>query len=618
MASTFTDLGLELMATGENAGTWGTKTNANLSLAEQLLGGFKIQTLNAAGAGANTTALAIADGALTGAAQNRVIILGAVSPQAITGNKIVTFPLLAETFYFIKNSTSGAYTVQLKAASGSGATVTFSATDKGYKVVYLDGVATNTGVIEVPLGADGDVTLTGTQTLTNKTLTSPVIGTKIADTGGNELLLLTATASAVNEFTLANAASGNGPRLSATGETNVDLDLLAKGTGHITVRGNSNVGTIQLNCENNSHGQQLKAQPHSVGSSAVSTLPNVTAELVPGKIEGTNFGNSLLVGHATTGTLNDANRNVGVGISSLVAVQNGDDNTAVGYRSGSSLTSGGSNTIIGNDANRTGNPAGSTSLGYQALLNNAGTNNVGLGNQAGKNITSGDGNVIIGMTDAASATGDRQLKIAGYDGSTRTTWISGDSSGNVTVAGTLTSTTGLVKTAGLETMWVPASAMYASTTAGASPEQVETTAGRPDMKVLDFDAGTDEFAQFSVAFPKSWNEGTITYQFYWTPSNTNTGNVYFQLMGVACGDSDTIDVAFGTGIQVTDAGIGTVEDQQISAVSAAVTIAGSPAAGEQTYFQVKRNADDGGDTFTGDCRLLGVRIFYTTDAANDA
>ena len=87
MASTYTDLGLELMATGENAGTWGTKTNANLNLAEQLLGGFKIQTLNAAGSGANTTALTIADGALTGSAQNRVIILGAVSPQAITDPK---------------------------------------------------------------------------------------------------------------------------------------------------------------------------------------------------------------------------------------------------------------------------------------------------------------------------------------------------------------------------------------------------------------------------------------------------------------------------------------------------------------------------------------------------
>jgi hypothetical protein len=153
MASTYTNLGVELMATGENAGTWGTKTNANLNLAEQLLGGFKIQTLNAAGAGANTTALAVDDGALTGAAQNRVIILGAVSPQAITGNKIVTVPLLTETFYIIKNSTSGAYTVQLKAASGSGATVTWSTTEKDYKLVYVDGVATNTGVYDVGFGA---------------------------------------------------------------------------------------------------------------------------------------------------------------------------------------------------------------------------------------------------------------------------------------------------------------------------------------------------------------------------------------------------------------------------------------------------------------------------------
>ena len=273
MASTFTNLGVELMATGENAGTWGTKTNANLNLAEQLLGGFKIQTLNTAGAGANTTALAVADGALTGAAQNRIIILGAVSPQAITEAKTVTFPLLTETFYFIKNSTSGAYTVQLKAISGSGATVTFSATDKGYKAIYLDGVATNTGVIEIPLSAADGVTLTGTQTLTNKTLTSPKIGTNILDTNGNELAVLTATSSAVNEFTLANAASGNAPRLSSTGENNVDLDLLAKGTGHVTVRGNSNAGAIQLNCESNSHGQIIKSQPHSASVTNIMLMP---------------------------------------------------------------------------------------------------------------------------------------------------------------------------------------------------------------------------------------------------------------------------------------------------------------------------------------------------------
>ena len=236
MASTYTNLGLELMATGENAGTWGTKTNANLNLAEQLLGGFKIQTLNAAGTGANTTALTVEDGALTGAAQNRVIILGAVSPEAITGNKVVTFPLLTETFYFIKNSTSGAYTVQLKAVSGSGATVTFGATDKGYKAIYLDGVATNTGVIEIPLSTAGTVTETGTQTLTNKTLTSPKIGTSILDTNGNELFKLTATGSAVNELTYANAATGNKPAFTATGgDTNIGVSIQPKGSGTVTI-----------------------------------------------------------------------------------------------------------------------------------------------------------------------------------------------------------------------------------------------------------------------------------------------------------------------------------------------------------------------------------------------
>ena len=63
MASTYTDLGIELMATGENAGTWGTKTNANLDLIEQLTGGHL--SISIAG-GAQTTALDIDDGALTG------------------------------------------------------------------------------------------------------------------------------------------------------------------------------------------------------------------------------------------------------------------------------------------------------------------------------------------------------------------------------------------------------------------------------------------------------------------------------------------------------------------------------------------------------------------------
>jgi len=232
MASTFTDLGIELMATGENAGTWGTKTNANLNLIEQLTGGVNSQAVTDSG---TPTALTIADGALTGTAQHRVIEL----TGSISGARVVTFPLLTENFYIIKNGTTGASTVQIKAVSGSGATVTFSATDKGYKLIYFDGVATNTGCFDAALSPAGTVTETGTQTLTNKTLTAPKIGTSILDTNGNELLLLTATGSAVNELTLANAASGNAPSITASGETNVSINLIPKGTGEIQANGQS-------------------------------------------------------------------------------------------------------------------------------------------------------------------------------------------------------------------------------------------------------------------------------------------------------------------------------------------------------------------------------------------
>ena len=236
MASTYTPLGIEKMATGENAGTWGTKTNTNLDIIEQISGGFKVQTLNTAGAGANTTAVTQTNGGTGSTVATRIIILGAVSPETISGNKIVTFPVLTENFYFIENSTSGAYTVQLKAASGSGATVTWATGDKGWKLIYFDGVATNTGVYEIPLATAGTVTETGTQTLTNKTLTAPKIGTSILDTNGNELFLLTATGSAVNELTYANAATGNKPAFTATGgDTNIGVSIQPKGSGTVTI-----------------------------------------------------------------------------------------------------------------------------------------------------------------------------------------------------------------------------------------------------------------------------------------------------------------------------------------------------------------------------------------------
>ena len=230
MASTYTPLGVELQATGENAGTWGTKTNTNLSLISQLFGGFNSQSI---AGGAQTTALTVVDGNTTGTAQHRMIEF----TGSITGNQVVTIPLDVETFYFLRNSTSGAYTVEFKYVSGSGASVTFSATDKGDKLVFASASdGTNPIIKEISLATAGTVTETGTQTLTNKTLTSPKIGTSILDTNGNELFLLTATSSAVNQLTYANAATGNKPSLTASGgDTNIGVSIQPKGSGTVTI-----------------------------------------------------------------------------------------------------------------------------------------------------------------------------------------------------------------------------------------------------------------------------------------------------------------------------------------------------------------------------------------------
>ena len=142
MASSYsTDLKLELMVTGENAGTWGDITNTNLNLLQQAIGGY--QEVSIAG-GAQTTALVMSNAALSNA-RNAVIKL----TGAITGNQIVTVPDGIEKTYIIYNGTTGAFTVQIKTASGTGAT--FATTDKGFKSVFSDG----TNIVDVPLGVPG-------------------------------------------------------------------------------------------------------------------------------------------------------------------------------------------------------------------------------------------------------------------------------------------------------------------------------------------------------------------------------------------------------------------------------------------------------------------------------
>jgi hypothetical protein len=172
------------------------------------------------------------------------------------------------------------------------------------------------------------------------------------------------------------------------------------------------------------------------------------------------------------------------------------------------------------------------------------------------------------------------------------------------------------KLVGKETIYVPAAAMYPNTTNGcADIAQVELSNG-PELKCLDFDPSSDENAQFTVCFPKSWNEGTVTFQAFWTVTGTNTGTVAWGLSGGSMADDASINTAFGTNVVATaKAFSGTSNDMTVSAESGAVTIANA-AVDTMTYFQIMR--DVSADDQSGDARLLGIKLFFTTDAANDA
>ena len=142
------------------------------------------------------------------------------------------------------------------------------------------------------------------------------------------------------------------------------------------------------------------------------------------------------------------------------------------------------------------------------------------------------------------------------------------------------------------------------------------TNGRPDIRSLAFDKDSDEHAQFTIAMPKMWNEGTITAQFYWTNAAATSGTVAWGLQGVSLSNDDAIDTAFGTAVVTSDTQTGTAKDVHISPKSGAITIAGSPAANDLTCFQVYR--DVSADNLAEDALLLGIKLLYTIDTGNDA
>ena len=170
---------------------------------------------------------------------------------------------------------------------------------------------------------------------------------------------------------------------------------------------------------------------------------------------------------------------------------------------------------------------------------------------------------------------------------------------------------------GQQTIWIPAGAMLANTTSGAASGTAETTTNKVMSKTLDFDASSEEFAQFMIQMPKSWNEGTLICQFVWThPATTTNFGVAWGMEAVAFANDDALDTAWGTEVVTVDTG-GTTGDVYISPESTGVTAAGSPGAEEVIALRITRVVANGSDTMAVDAKLIGVKIHYTTDATTD-
>jgi hypothetical protein len=174
-------------------------------------------------------------------------------------------------------------------------------------------------------------------------------------------------------------------------------------------------------------------------------------------------------------------------------------------------------------------------------------------------------------------------------------------------------------TAGKHMIFVSAAAMRPRVSNGcAALATIENTSDRPNISGLNFDPSSDEFAQFYIEMPKSWNAGTVTFEAVWRHGSTTTDfGVAWTLKGVAVSNDDTIDAAFGTAQVSVDTG-GTTDDRYVSPESDPITLAGTPAKSDGAFFEVSRDTDDSGDSLAIDATLLGIRLYITTDADTDA
>ena len=374
----------------------------------------------------------------------------------------------------------------------------------------------------------------------------------------------------------------------------------------------------EFNAEAINFGDIATLNASLTATTIVGAVNEIYSTALIGKLEGTDFTGSLLVGHGTTGTLDAATGNTGVGVACMTSLTSGDKNTCVGsasgtalttgqynvfmgYRSGPNITAGSYNVLIGDSVGSYGSAAGysyNTGVGKNALYYsgaggatsekntavgwNAGSQirqgdwNTCLGAESGDNITTGRGNLILGSVNAPSISDSRQLVIAGYDGTTTTTWISGDSAGDVTFANDITVTGSINGTF--------------SGTVGANTVTNTSIANNAvtQAKIADDAVGHDELENV---------QSLIIYASAPTTATANcNGAISSSTALVVDGNSGTIAVGMivsGTGVETTNPpSVITVTDQNNLVLSHTQTIANDVALTFTQSLKILRTAGD--------------------------
>jgi hypothetical protein len=476
-------------------------------------------------------------------------------------------------------------------------------------------------------------TISSTDALSNKTLTAPKFasGGFIADANGNELLIFTTTASAVNEITFANGGTGVNPKFTASGETNVGIDFQAKGSGVYNFLSTATQASEIRLFEDTDDGA------HYTAFKCVAQAGNISYSLPPddgdsGEVLSTN-GSGVLTWIAaagggdalTAGTLAQFAATTSLELKGVISDETGSGalvfatsptlvTPLLGTPTSGTLTNctGLPSIVVANEATDTTcfllfTTAATGELGPKTNANLAFNSNTGVLSLTAPVLGTPTSGTLTNCTGLPVASG-----ISGL-GSGVATFLATPSYTNLAAA----LTGSVLKTAGVETIWIPAGAMKPKVTNGAGVSTYDSGSNDVTITTLDFDTTTQEYAHtLPIGMPKSWNEGTVTAVVYWTNTGgASTETVRWSVAGAAVSNDDTLNVAMGTAQTVDDTWLAQ-NDLHVTAATSAITIGGTPAAEDLVVFEITRVTAS--DNMAGDAKLIGIKILITTDSTNDA